>query len=211
MQWSSIFHIKTLFDGMVIDFHMFSYRDPLQRYWSSIFHIEALCKCTGHRSFISRPSSMEWSLIFICFHIEALYKGTGHRSFISRPSTNAMVIDLSYQDPLRWNGHWFSYVFISRPSTKVLVIDLSYRGLLQMQWSSIFHIKTLFDGMVIDFHMFSYRDPLQRYWSSIFHIETLCKCTVYRSFISRPSSMEWSLFFLNVLHWCDFFLEPRWN
>jgi len=94
---------------------------------------------------------MEWSLIFICFHIEALYKGTSHRSFISRPSTNAMVIDLSYQDPLRWNGHWFSYVFILRPSTKVLVIDLSYRGPLQMHWSSIFHIKTLFDGMVIVF------------------------------------------------------------
>ena len=52
-------YIKTLFGGMVIDLFMF----------------------------ISRSSSMEWSLIFMCFHIEALYK--------------AMVIDLSYQDPLR--------------------------------------------------------------------------------------------------------------
>jgi len=122
----------------VIDFHMFSYRGPLQRYWSSIFYIKALCKSmvidlsyqgplrwNGHwfsYVFISRPSTkvlvidllyrgplqMQWSLIFICFHIEAFYKGTGHRSFILRPSANELVIDLSYQDPLRWNGHCFS-------------------------------------------------------------------------------------------------------
>ena len=63
---------------------------PSSMEWSLIFicfHIEALCKCNGHRSFISRPSSMEWSLIFICFHIEALCKCNGHRSFISRPSS----------------------------------------------------------------------------------------------------------------------------
>jgi len=84
---SLIFHIKTLFDEMVIDFHMLSYRGPLQKQWSSILHIEALYKSNDHRSFISRPSSMEWSLIFICFHIEALCKGNCHRSFIPRPSS----------------------------------------------------------------------------------------------------------------------------
>jgi len=143
---------------------------------------------------MSRPSSIEWSLIFTCFHIEALCKINGHRSFISRPSTkqwssifhiktlfDGMVIDfhmLSYRGPLQkqWsffhiealcksNGH---RSFISRPSAK--------------QWSSIFHIQTLFDGMVIDFHMFSYRGPLQS--------------NGHRSFISRPSSMEWSLIFI---------------
>jgi len=156
MQWSSIFHIKTLFDGMVTDFHMFSYRGPLQRYWSSIFQ--------------------------------------------SRPSTKVLVIDLSYQGPLQMQ---WSSIFHIKTLFDGMVIDFhmfSYRGPLQRYWSSIFHIKTLFDGMVIDFHMFSYRDPLQRYWSSIFHIEALYKCIGHRSFISRPSSMEWSLFFLNVLH-----------
>jgi len=112
-------------------------------------------------------------------------KSNGHRSFISRPSVKAMVIDLSYRGPLQSNGH---RSFISRPSLmvwslifmcfhiealcKAIGIDLSYRGPLQ-QWSSIFHIKTLFDGMVIDFHMSSYRGPLQKQWSSIFHIKTL--------------------------------------
>jgi len=168
-QWSSIFHIKTLYDGMVIDFHMLSYRGPLQKQWSSIFHIKTLCKSNGRRSFISRPS------------------------------TKPMVIDLSYRGPLQSNGH---RSFISRPSSmvwslifmcfhiealcKAMVIDLSYGGPLQ-QWSSIFYIKTLFDGMVIDFYMLSYRGPLQKPWSSIFHIKTLCKGNGHWSFILRPS------------------------
>ncbi|QCD86185.1 hypothetical protein DEO72_LG3g706 [Vigna unguiculata] len=108
------------------------------------------------------PLQRYWSSIF---HIEALCKSNGHRSFISRPSTKVLVIDLSYRGTLQ------------RPSTKVLVINLSYRGPLQRpsakQWSSIFHIKTLFDGMVIDFHMLSYRGALQKQWSSIFHIKAV--------------------------------------
>ena len=101
-----------------------------------------MCKLSYIHMFISRPSLMEWSLIFTCFHIETLCKSNGHRSFISRPST------------------------------KVLVIDLSYRGPLQKQWSSIFHIEALYKGighrsfvsrhsakvMVIDL---SYQDPLR--------------------------------------------------
>jgi len=108
-QWSSIFHIKALFDWMVIDFvclykgplrwngHWFSllsYRGPLQSNgnWSFISRPSPMNGHWFHLS-ISRPSSMEWSLIFLCFHIEALCK--------------VMVIDHSYQGPLRWNGHWF--------------------------------------------------------------------------------------------------------
>jgi len=66
-----------------------------------------------------------------------------------------------------WNGHWFSCAFISRPSP--------------MEWSliSYVYIKTLFDGMVIGFHLLSYRGPLQS--------------NGHRSFISRSSPMEWSL------------------
>jgi len=133
---------------------------PSAKQWSSILGI-------------SRPSSMEWSLIFMCFHIEALCKSNGHGSFISRPSTKAMVIDLSYHDPLRWNNHWFSCAFTSRPYAKAMVIDLSYQSPLQTQWSLIFYIKTFFDGMVINFHVLSYRGPLQKQWASIFHIKVL--------------------------------------
>jgi len=120
----------------------------------------------------------QWSSIF---HIEALYK--------------AMVIDLSYQDPLRWNGHWFSYAFISRPSAKAMVI-VSYRGPLQKQWSSIFHIKALCKS---NGHRSFISRPSSMEWSLIFicfHIEDLYKSNGHRSFISRPSSMEWSLIFL---------------
>jgi len=85
MEWLliSYVYIKTLFNGMVIDFHVLSYRDPLQG--------------NGYRYFISRPSPMEWSL--------------------SRPS------------PMEWS--LISYIYI----------------------------KTLFDGMVIDF-IYLYQDPL---------------------------------------------------
>jgi len=104
-----------------------------------------------------------------------------------------------YQDPLRWNGHWFSYAFISRPSTKAMVIDLSYQGPLQRKWSLIFQIQALCKSnghrsfisrpsakaMVIDL---SYQGPLQKQWSSIFHIKALYKGNGHWSFISRPST-----------------------
>jgi len=118
---------------MVIDL---SYRGPLQS--------------NGHRSFISRPSSMEWSLIFICFHIEALCKSNGH-SFISRPSAKAMVIDLSYQGPLQSNGH---RSFISKPSS--------------MEWSLIFicfHIEDLYKS---NGHRSFISRPSSIEWSLIF-------------------------------------------
>jgi len=127
-----------------------------------------------------------------------------------------------YQDPLRWNGHWFSCAFILMPSTKAMVIDLSYQGPLQRQWSLIFHIEALCKAMVINFsyqdplrwngHWFSYaflsrpstkamvndlsnQGPVQRQWSLIFHIEALCKSNGHRSFISRPSAKQWSSIF----------------
>jgi len=55
-EWLSIFpYIKDLFDGKVIDFHMF----------------------------ISRPDLIEWSLIFICSYRGPLW-GNGHRSSVYR-------------------------------------------------------------------------------------------------------------------------------
>jgi len=137
---------------------------------------------------------MEWSLIFTCFHIETLCKSNGHRSFISRPSTKVLVIDLSYRGPLQkqWSSIFHIEAlykgighrsFVSRHSAKVMVIDLSYQD--PLRWN----------GHWFSFDL-SYRGPLQRYWSSIFHIEALCKGNGHRSFISRPSSMEWSLIFI---------------
>jgi len=57
-------YIKTLSDGMIIDF---------------LLYIKALSDgmVIDFLMFTSRPSSMEWSLIFLCLH----------------------------QGPLRWNGH----------------------------------------------------------------------------------------------------------
>jgi len=141
LEWSliSYVYIKTLFNGMVIDFHVLSYRGPLQG--------------NGHRSFISKPSPMEWSLIsyvyiktfFIGMIIDfiCLYQGSlqwnGH--WFHQDPLRWNVIDFhvfKYQDPLWWNGHWFC-MFISRPSP--------------MEWSliSYVYIQTPSDEMVIDF------------------------------------------------------------
>ena len=79
--WFSYVYIKALSDGMIIDF-LSLYQGPLRwnGHWFSFF--------------TSRPSPMEWSLIFFLY-IKALSDGT--------------VIDLpsSHQGPLRWNGYWF--------------------------------------------------------------------------------------------------------
>ena len=110
------FRRTTFSNGMVIDFLMFT----------------------------SRPSPMEWSLIFLCL----------------------------YQGLLQWNGHWFSYVYIKALSNG-MVIDLlmfnikalSNRMIIDflmftsrsslMEWSLIFFLynKTLFNGMVSDFFL----------------------------------------------------------
>jgi len=76
--------------------------------------------------FTSRPSPMEWSLIFLCLH----------------------------QGPLRWNGHWFSYVYSKTLSDGMVIVFFPY-------------IKALSDGMVIDFLMFTSRPSLME-WSLIF-------------------------------------------
>ena len=88
-------YIKTLSNGMVIDFLMFTAK-PSPMEWSLFFfslHQDPL-RWNGHcffpyikilsdgmvidfLMFTSRPSPMEWSLIFLCLH----------------------------QDPLQWNGH----------------------------------------------------------------------------------------------------------
>ena len=123
-------YIQTLSDGMVIDFLMFT----------------------------SRPSPMEWSLIFLCLH----------------------------QGPLRLNGHWFSYVYIKALSDGMVIDFLMFTSRPSpIEWSFIFlclhqgplwwnghwfsyvYIKALSDGMVIDFLMFTSRlSPME--WSLIF-------------------------------------------
>ena len=137
--------------------------------------------------FISRPSSMEWSLIFMCFHIDALYKSNGHRSFISRPSTKAMIIDLSYRGPLQSNGHQF---FISRPSSmewSLIFICFLIEALYKSNGQRSFESRSCTKAMVIDL---SYRGPLQKQWSSIFHIEALCKAMVVD--LSYQDLLRWN-------------------
>jgi len=88
--------------------------------------------------FTIRLSPMEWSLISF---------------FTSRPFAKQWsLISLSHQDPLQWNGHWFSYVYI-KILCKAMVINFC-------------HIKTLSNGMVIDFLMFTSR-PSPKEWSLI--------------------------------------------
>ena len=113
-------------------------------HWYPYVYIKALSDrmVIGFLMFTSRPSPMEWSLIFLCLH----------------------------QGPLRWNDHWFSYVYIktlsdgmvigflmftSRPSPMEwsLIFLCLHQGPLRWNghWSSYVYIKALSDGMVIDF------------------------------------------------------------
>jgi len=104
----------------------------------------------------SRSSPMEWSLISLCLH----------------------------QGPLRWNGHWFSYVYSKTLSDGMVIVFFPY-------------IKALSDGMVIDF-LCLHQDPLRwnGHWFSYVYIKTLSDGMVidFLMFTARPSLMEWSLF-----------------
>ena len=133
--------------------------------------------------FTSRPSPMEWSLIFFLY-IKALSDGMviDFLMFTSRPS------------PMEWSLIFFLYIkalsdgmvidflmFTSRPSP--------------MEWSLIFfvYIKALSDGMVIDFFVTSWSSPLE--WSSLFSsfdhdpflwIGLVYACFVFSSFPLKP-------------------------
>jgi len=94
-QWSSISYIKALSLGMVID---------------SLCCIETLSMGLVIDSFTSRPSPMEWSLIFFLY-IKALSNGMviDILMFTSRPSPMewSLIFLSLQQDPLQWNGHCF--------------------------------------------------------------------------------------------------------
>jgi len=117
-------------------------------------------------SFTSRPSPMEWSLIFLCLHqgplrwnghwfsyvyIKALYDGMviDFLMFTSRPSPMecSLIFLCLHQGPLQWNGHWF-LCHIKALSNR-MVVDFC-------------HIKTLSYGMVESCFYFPYHDPLHR-------------------------------------------------
>jgi len=179
-----LLYIKAFSDGMVIDFLMFT----------------------------SRPSPMEWSLIFLCLH----------------------------QGPLRWNGHWFSYVYIKAISDWMVIDFLMFTARPSpMEWSlfSFFtsrpspmewsltslclhqgplqwnghwflcYSKTLSNGMVIYF--FLHIKALSNGMVIDFcHIKALSDGMVidFLMFTSRPSPMEWSLISLShqgPLQWND--------
>ena len=134
-------------------------------------------------SFTARPSPMEWSLIFLCLH----------------------------QGPLRWNGHWFSYVYIKALSNGMVIDFLMFtarpspmewslfsslrQGPLQWngRWYPYVYIKDLSDGMVIDFFVTAKPSPME--WSLFsFHIMTLFTelviGPVWVGFCSSSSSLK---------------------
>jgi len=166
--WSSLDppFIKTLSDGMVIDFFL---------YIKALFDGMVI----DFLMFTSRPSLMEWSFIFLCLHqgplwwnghwfsyvyIKALSDGMviDFLMFTSRSSPMEWPLIFLWQDPLLWNDH----LFLS-----------SHQG--PLQWNGhwfLCHIKTLSNGMVINFFVTSRPSPME--WSLIF-------------LTLRPSSMEW--------------------
>ena len=153
--------------------------------------------------FTSRPSPMEWSLIFFIY-IKALSDGMviDFLMFTSRPS------------PMEWSLILFLYIkalsdgmvidflmFTSRPSP--------------MEWSLIvfLYIKVLSVGMVIDFlclhqcplrwngHLFpsSYQGPLRwnGHWFLCHNMILSFRMVEFVFFFwSRPFSLNWSLYML---------------
>jgi len=132
----------------------------------------------------SRPSPMEWSLISF---------------FTSRPSTRQWsLISLSHQDPLQWNGHWFLSLH------QCLLQDNDHWFLC--------HMKTFSFRMAIDFlmqiHLVTYK-PFPWDWPNLFFLwtGTLSLGMVESIFFfgSRPSSLNWSLYMLDLFFFLFFF------
>jgi len=156
----------------------------------------------------SRPSPMEWSLIFLC-HIKALSNGMviDFLMFPSRPSPMEwlLIFLCFHQGPLRWNGHWFSYVsikaisdgmvidflmFTSRPSPMEwsLIFLCLHQGSLRWNghWFSYVYIKALSDGMVIYF---------------LLHVKALSNGMVIDFFVTMgPSPSKWPSLFSSLDH-----------
>jgi len=118
---------------------------------------------------------------------------------------------LSGIDPLRWNGHCFSYVYIKALSDGMVIDFLMFTSRSSpMEWSliSYVYIKALSDGMVIDF-LILHQGPLRwnGHWFSYVYIKALSYGMIidFLMFTLRPSPMEWSLIFLclhqGLLRW----------
>ena len=169
-----LLYIKALSDGMVIDFLMFT----------------------------SRPSPMEWSLIFLCLQQDPL-RWNGH-CFLSL-----------HQGPLQWNGHWYPYVYIKALSNGMVVdffvttrpspIEWSFISFFTsrpslMQWSLIFVTSRPSPMEWSLIFLCLHQGPLRwnGHWFSYVYIKALSDGMVidFLMFTSRPSPMEWSLIFL---------------
>jgi len=190
MEWSLIFflYIKALSNGMVIDFLMFTLR-PSPMEWSLIFLClhQGTLRWNGHwfsyvyikalsdgmvidfLRFTARPSPMEWSLFSFLTSRPSLMKWSMFSFLTSRPSPMkwSLIFLCLQQNPLWWNGHCFLSL---------------HQGPLRCNghWFSYVYIKTLSDGMVIDFLMFT-ASPSPMEWS------------LFSFFTSRSSPMEWLL------------------
>ncbi|QCE01221.1 hypothetical protein DEO72_LG7g2515 [Vigna unguiculata] len=132
-QWSSIFYIKALSFGMVID---------------SLCHIETLSMGMVIDSFASRPSAKQWSLI--SWLHQGPLRGNGHRFLYIKTLSFGMVIDsLCHIETLSMGLVIDS--FASRPSAKQWsLISWLHQGPLRGNGHRFLYIKTLSFGMVID-------------------------------------------------------------
>jgi len=124
--------------------------------------------------FTSRPSPMEWSLIFLCLH----------------------------QGRLRWNGHWLSYIYIKALSDRMVIDFLMFTARPSpMEWSFIYFFTSRPSPMEWSLiFLCLHQGPLwwNGHWFSYVYIKTLSDGMVidFLIFTSRPSPMEWSLIFL---------------
>jgi len=130
-----------------------------------------------------RPSPLEWSNQHC---IETLSVGLVIDSFTLRPSARQWSSISLHQDPLLWNGHWFSSSYRDSfrenghrflgPLLRISQIVVGSRPSTQW-WSP---------------NPFRYR-PFPLEWSNQRCIETLSVELVIDSFTSRPSAKQWSL------------------
>ena len=165
--------------------------------------------------FTSRPSTRQWSLIYF---------------FTSRPSARKWsLISLSHQDPLQWNGHWFLPLYQGHLRGNGHWFFLYIKALSNGMVIDFFlHIKALYEAMVIDsfftsrsssrqwsFISLSHQDPLQwnghwfPYANPHFFLwtGTLSLGMVMSVFFfgSRPSSLNWSLYMLDLFIFFHYF------
>ena len=172
-------YIKTLYEAMIIDFHMFTSRpfamqwslislclnqDPLRRHghWFSYVYIKAPCNAMviDFLMFTSRPSTKQWSWFFSSL----------------RPYARQWSSISLHQGHLRGKGHWFLChidalceamvinCFTSRSSMKqwsLISLCLHQNPLRGNGHWFLCHIEALYEAMVIDLFPFDI-DPFLR-------------------------------------------------